>query len=106
MSTVTYIQDNEFEQLLKDESILVVDFTATWCGPCKQVSPMMDQLATDYDGRAKVTKVDVDKNKGIAKQYGIRSIPAVLVFKSGELVETLVGMSPYEKFTSAVDKHL
>ncbi|MGR3276751.1 thioredoxin [Acaryochloris sp. 'Moss Beach'] len=106
MSTVTYIQDNEFEQLLKDESIIVVDFTATWCGPCKQVSPMMDQLATDYDGRAKVTKVDVDKNKGIAKQYGIRSIPAVLVFKSGELVETLVGMSPYEKFTSAVDKHL
>lgn len=106
MSTVTYIQDNEFEQLLKDESIVVVDFTATWCGPCKQVSPMMDQLATDYDGRAKVTKVDVDKNKGIAKQYGIRSIPAVLVFKSGELVETLVGMSPYEKFTSAVDKHL
>lgn len=106
MSTVTYIQDNEFEQILKDESIVVVDFTATWCGPCKQVSPMMDQLATDYDGRAKVTKVDVDKNKGIAKQYGIRSIPAVLVFKSGELVETLVGMSPYEKFTSAVDKHL
>ncbi|KAI9132717.1 thioredoxin [Acaryochloris sp. CCMEE 5410] len=106
MSTVTYIQDNEFEQLLKDESIVVVDFTATWCGPCKQVSPMMDQLATDYDGRAKVTKVDVDKNKGIAKQFGIRSIPAVLVFKSGELVETLVGMSPYEKFTSAVDKHL
>ena len=106
MSTVTYIQDNEFEQLLKDEPIIVVDFTATWCGPCKQVSPMMDQLAADYDGRAKVTKVDVDKNKGIAKQYGIRSIPAVLVFKSGELVETLVGMSPYEKFTSAVDKHL
>lgn len=106
MSTVAYIQDNEFEQLLKDESILVIDFTATWCGPCKQVSPMMDQLATDYDGRAKVTKVDVDKNKGIAKQFGIRSIPAVLVFKSGELVETLVGMSPYEKFTSAVDKHL
>ncbi|ABW30399.1 thioredoxin [Acaryochloris marina] len=106
MSTVAYIQDNEFEQLLKDESILVIDFTATWCGPCKQVSPMMDKLATDYDGRAKVTKVDVDKNKGIAKQFGIRSIPAVLVFKSGELVETLVGMSPYEKFTSAVDKHL
>lgn len=106
MSTVTYIQDSEFEQLLKDESIVVVDFTATWCGPCKQVSPMMDQLATDYDGRAKITKVDVDKNKGIAKQFGIRSIPAVLVFKSGELVETLVGMSPYEKFTSAVDKHL
>lgn len=106
MSTVTYVQDNEFEQIIKDESIVVVDFTATWCGPCKKVSPMMDQLAADYDGRVKVVKVDVDKNKSVAKQYGIRSIPAVLVIKSGELVETLVGMNPYEKFTSAVDTHL
>jgi len=106
MSTVTYVQDNEFEQLIKDEPVVVVDFTATWCGPCKKVSPMMDQLAADYDSRVKVVKVDVDKNKSIAKQYGIRSIPAVLVIKSGELVETLVGMTPYEKFTSAVDKHL
>ncbi|WP_299492146.1 thioredoxin [Acaryochloris sp. IP29b_bin.137] len=106
MSAVTYVQDNEFEQLIKDEPIVVVDFTATWCGPCKKVSPMMDQLAADYDGRVKVTKVDVDQNKSVAKQFGIRSIPAVLVFKSGELVETLVGMNPYEKFTTAVDKHL
>lgn len=106
MSAVSYVQDNEFEQLIKDEPVVVVDFTATWCGPCKKVSPMMDQLAADYDGRVKVTKVDVDQNKSVAKQFGIRSIPAVLVFKSGELVETLVGMNPYEKFTSAVDKHL
>lgn len=106
MSAVTYVQDNEFDQLIKDEPMVVVDFTATWCGPCKKVSPMMDQLAADYDGRVKVTKVDVDQNKSVAKQFGIRSIPAVLVFKSGELVETLVGMNPYEKFTSAVDKHL
>lgn len=106
MSAVTYVQDNEFEQLINDEPIVVVDFTATWCGPCKKVSPMMDQLAADYDGRIKVAKVDVDQNKSVAKQFGIRSIPAVLVFKTGELVETLVGMNPYEKFTSTVDKHL
>ncbi len=106
MSSVSYVQDTEFEQLIKDESIVVVDFTATWCGPCKKISPLMEQLATDYEGRAKITKVDVDQNKTVAKQFGIRSIPAVLVFKSGELVETLVGMNPYEKFTGALDKHL
>lgn len=106
MSSVTYVQDSEFEQLIKDEPLVVVDFTATWCGPCKKISPLMDQLAADYDGRAKVTKVDVDQNKSVAKQYGIRSIPAVLVFKAGELVETLVGMNPYEKFTGVLDKHL
>lgn len=106
MSSVTYVQDSEFEQLIKDEPLVVVDFTATWCGPCKKISPLMDQLAADYDGRAKITKVDVDQNKSVAKQYGIRSIPAVLVFKSGELVETLVGMNPYEKFTGVLDKHL
>lgn len=106
MSSVSYVQDTEFQQLIKDESIVVVDFTATWCGPCKKISPFMEQLATDYEGRAKITKVDVDQNKTVAKQYGIRSIPAVLIFKSGELVETLVGMNPYEKFTGALDKHL
>lgn len=106
MSSVSYVQDSEFDQLIQDESIVVVDFTATWCGPCKKVSPMMDQLAADYDGRAKVVKVDVDQNKSVAKQFGIRSIPAVLVFKSGELAETLVGMNPYEKFTAALDQHL
>ncbi|WP_299402421.1 thioredoxin [Acaryochloris sp. IP29b_bin.148] len=106
MSSVSYVQDSEFDQLIQSESMVVVDFTATWCGPCKKVSPMMDQLATAYDGRAKVVKVDVDQNKSVAKQYGIRSIPAVLVFKSGELVETLVGMNPYEKFTAVLEQHL
>jgi len=106
MSSVTYVQDNEFASLIEAEPIVVVDFTATWCGPCKKVSPMMDQLAIDYESRAKVVKVDVDQNKGVAKQFGIRSIPAVLVFKSGELVETLVGMNPYEKFVATLNQHL
>jgi thioredoxin 1 len=106
MSTdmVAYIQENEFDLLLSEEKVLVVDFTATWCGPCRLVSPLMDQLADEYKGRVKVVKVDVDNNKPIFKKFGLRSIPAVLIFKDGELVEKIVGVSPYEKFTSAVDK--
>lgn len=106
MSTdmVAYIQENEFDLLLSEEKVLVVDFTATWCGPCRLVSPLMDQLADEYKDRVKVVKVDVDNNKPIFKKFGLRSIPAVLIFKDGELVEKIVGVSPYEEFTSAVDK--
>ncbi|BCL38798.1 thioredoxin [Nostoc sp. MS1] len=102
--TVAYIQENEFDSLLDVEKVLVVDFTATWCGPCRLVSPLMDQLADEYKDRVKVVKVDVDNNKPIFKRFGLRSIPAVLIFKNGELVETIVGVSPYERFSTAVDK--
>ncbi|NJM66381.1 MAG: thioredoxin [Acaryochloris sp. RU_4_1] len=106
MSSIPYIQDSEFEQWISDDTVAVIDFTATWCGPCKKISPLLEQLAADYQGRAKVAKVDIDHNKTVAKQLGIRSIPAVLVFKSGELVETLVGIHPYTKFTTVLDQHL
>lgn len=102
--TVAYIQENEFDSLLSAEKVLVVDFTATWCGPCRLVSPLMDQLADQYKGRVKVVKVDVDNNKPIFKRFGLRSIPAVLIFKDGELAETIVGVSPYEQFSTAVEK--
>ncbi|MBD2502758.1 thioredoxin [Anabaena azotica] len=102
--TVAYIQENEFDTLLTQEKVLVVDFTATWCGPCRLVSPLMDQLAEEYKDRVKVVKVDVDNNKPIFKRFGLRSIPAVLIFKDGELAEKIVGVSPYEQFTTAVEK--
>ena len=98
-----YIEDSAFETLLSDPLPLVVDCTASWCGPCKLVSPLMDQLASEYEGRANIVKLDVDKNRATAKQYGIRSIPAVLLFKNGELIETIVGVSPYERFSSALE---
>ncbi|MFM7794523.1 MAG: thioredoxin family protein, partial [Microcystis panniformis] len=88
------------------ESLLVVDCTATWCGPCKLVAPLIDRLADDYRDRAKVFKLDLDNNKPVAKRFGIRSIPAVMVFKQGELIETLVGVKPYEEFTAAVERQL
>ncbi|MFM7880414.1 MAG: thioredoxin [Microcystis panniformis] len=107
MGTATFIQnETEFDSLLKSESLLVVDCTATWCGPCKLVAPLIDRLADDYRDRAKVFKLDLDNNKPVAKRFGIRSIPAVMVFKQGELIETLVGVKPYEEFTAAVERQL
>ncbi|MCA2720694.1 MAG: thioredoxin [Microcystis sp. M048S1] len=107
MGTATFIQDeSEFDSLLKSESLLVVDCTATWCGPCKLVAPLIDRLADDYRDRAKVFKLDLDSNKPVAKRFGIRSIPAVMVFKQGKLIETLVGVKPYEEFTAAVERQL
>ncbi|WP_414542391.1 thioredoxin [Nostoc sp. CCY0012] len=108
MSTdlVAYVQESEFDTLLSEEKVVVVDFTATWCGPCRLVSPLMDQLAEEYKDRAQVVKVDIDENKPIFKKFGLRSIPAVLIFHNGELVETIVGVSPYEQFSDAVKKLL
>jgi thioredoxin 1 len=106
MSNIAQIQDNEIDTLLAKENLIVIDFTATWCGPCRKISPLMDQLAEEYKGKIKVFKLDVDQNKDSAKKYGIRSIPAVLIFKQGTVVETIVGIESYERFSSAVDLHL
>ncbi|MBE9180036.1 thioredoxin [Oculatella sp. LEGE 06141] len=106
MGTAAYVQENEFDGLLSDETIVVVDCTASWCGPCRKIAPLIDQLAEEYDGRAKVVKLDLDQNRAIATKYSVRSIPAVMIFKNGELVENLVGVAPYETFTNALEKHL
>lgn len=105
-TTAQYVQSDKFEQLLASEKLVVADYTATWCGPCRLVSPLIDRLATEYSDRATVVKIDIDKNKDNAKKYGIRSIPAVLVFKDGELVENLVGKLPYETYSNALETHL
>jgi thioredoxin 1 len=107
MGTTAFIQDEaELDSLLATEPMLVVDCTATWCGPCKLVAPLMDRLAEEYGDLAKVLKLDLDVNKPVAKRFGIRSIPAVLYFKQGELVETIVGVKSYEEFSSAVQRSL
>jgi thioredoxin 1 len=107
MGTASFIQDQaEFDTLCAQEALLVVDCTATWCGPCKVISPLIDRLAEEYSDRAKVMKIDIDANKPIAKQFGLKSIPAVLFFKQGELVETIVGVKLYEAFSGAVERFL
>lgn len=117
MTQANYIEVEELEKLLEEEGLVVVDFTATWCGPCKLIAPRIDQLATEFADQAKVFKLDIDKDKDkdiyknndkptLAKKYGVRSIPAVLYFKDGELTETIIGVSPYETFSDAVNKYL
>jgi thioredoxin 1 len=107
MGTATYIQsETEFYSLIASEGLVVVDFTAQWCGPCKLVAPRMDRLASDYADRLQVFKLDLDANKGLAKRLGIRSIPAVMMFRKGELLETLVGVKEYEEYTKTVDQYL
>ncbi|NJR59074.1 MAG: thioredoxin [Cyanobacteria bacterium CRU_2_1] len=106
MATAEYTQDSEFDELLTYEGAVVVDCTAVWCGPCRKVAPLIDQLATEYEGRAKVVKLDLDQNKVTATRFSIRSIPAVLFFKGGELVDSIVGVAPYEQFSSTLDKVL
>ncbi|WP_434686400.1 thioredoxin [Pseudanabaena minima] len=107
MSTAVFIQDQtEFETLRAKTSLLVVDCTATWCGPCKVIAPLIDQLAANYSDRAQVMKLDIDGNKPLAKEFGLKSIPAVLFFKDGELVETMIGVKTYEEFSKTLDKHL
>jgi thioredoxin 1 len=105
MGTATFIQDEtEFDALLATGAVVVVDCTATWCGPCKLVAPLIDKLADDYEDRAKIFKLDIDTNKPIAKRFGLRSIPAVMFFNKGELVETLVGVKTYEEFSEALTR--
>jgi thioredoxin 1 len=107
MTTAKFIQDEaEFDALLTSGSLVVLDCTATWCGPCKLVAPLMDQLAGEYLDRVKVHKLDLDAHPPLAKRLGISSIPAVLFFKQGELLKTLVGVKPYEEFSQVVEQNL
>ena len=107
MNATAYIQDeNEFDTLVANEPLLVVDVTAAWCGPCRVVSPHIDRLAGEYEEKAKVLKLDLDANKPIAKRFGMRSIPTILIFKNSELVETMVGVKTYEEFSAALEKHM
>ena len=106
MKTVEYIKETDFDTLSTSNGVFVFDFTATWCGPCKMIAPLMDRLAEEYEDRVKVVKVDIDENPGLAKRLGIRSIPVVMIYKDGTCAETIVGVAPYEKFDTIVTKLL
>ncbi len=92
--------------MLKSDVPVLVDFWAPWCGPCKMLTPIVEALAVDYAGKAKVVKVNVDDNQQLAQQFGIRGIPTTMVFKGGEVTSTLVGMQPKENLAAALDEAL
>ena len=91
MGKTLELNDSNFEEALKGDKPVLVDFWAEWCGPCKMIGPVVEELAGDYEGRAIVAKVNVDENPQVAGKYGIRSIPTLLVFKGGEIVDKQVG---------------
>jgi thioredoxin len=99
--------DGNFEQtVLGAGGPVLVDFWAEWCGPCKRLAPTVEALATDYAGKITVGKLNVDDNPNTAFKYQIRGIPAVLLFKGGQVVESIVGLMPKDDFKAAIDRHL
>jgi thioredoxin 1 len=98
------VTDNNFEEVvLQSDKPVLVDFWAEWCGPCRMISPIVAELSEDYDGKAVITKMDVDNNPGIAAKFGIRNIPTILFFKNGEVADKQVGAVPKSILASKID---
>ena len=107
MGEVVHLTDVNFEaEVLKSTLPTLVDFWAAWCGPCKMIAPIVDQLAKEHDSKLKITKVDVDQNPTLATRFGVMSIPTLILFSNGEPVERLVGYMPKEKLVDRLKPHL
>ncbi len=104
---VTEVNDANFEQdVLKSEQPVLVDFWAAWCGPCRALAPVVDEIASQYNGQLKVMKMDVDKNNATPSRYGIRGIPALLIFKDGKVADQIVGFVPKDTIDKSLSKVL
>ncbi|MFA7665224.1 MAG: thioredoxin TrxA [Burkholderiaceae bacterium] len=104
---IQHISDDSFEQeVLKSDQPVLVDYWAEWCGPCKMIAPILDEVARDYGDRVRIVKVNVDENQTVPAKYGIRGIPTLMLFRNGEVVDTKVGALSKSQLTLFLDSHL
>lgn len=106
MGKAIEITDANFEEITNTDKPVLVDFWAEWCGPCKMIGPVVEELASDYEGKAVIGKVDVDSNPNTSAKFGIRSIPTLLVIKHGKIVEKQVGAVPKSVLVQKLDAHI
>jgi len=106
MALTTITDDNFEDEVLNSNLPVLIDFWAIWCGPCKMIAPIVEELSTEYDGKAKIGKLDVDSNQQTSIKYGVRSIPTLLIFKGGELVETIIGAVPKAKVVEKLESFI
>jgi thioredoxin 1 len=107
MANVLEFNGSNFDnEVIKSDSPVLVDFWAPWCGPCKMIGPIIEELAGEFDGKVKIGKVNVDNNQDLAAKFGIKGIPTVMLFKNGETVDSFVGLRPKEDLAAALNKAL
>ena len=104
---IKHVSDDSFEtEVLKADKPVLVDYWAEWCGPCKMIAPILDEVSKDYDGKLRVAKMNVDENRDVPAKYGIRGIPTLMLFKDGQLAATKVGALSKAQLTAFIDSHL